>query len=150
MTPDEASSLASTITSSWPNRGASHQAWESRLEPFDLDTAIDTVAHLIDTELEPPSIARFIAEYRARLAPSIRYLRPDCALCGGTGWQSTTVTRDDYRDRNGTPIEHDVTRPCRCTAGRALADAHQRAVDHNDHELKRTSPITSVVGAEPA
>lgn len=137
MTPDEAAGLARTITESWPGRGASRDAWEARLESLDFDAALDTVARLVDTEPDPPSIARFIAAYRAGLAPAIRYLHEDCALCGGTGWEEITVQRPNY------PHPTTGVVPCRCSRGRANEGAHLRAVEHNETELRRSKPLAA-------
>lgn len=137
MTPDQAAALAQTLTQSWPGRGVATDVWRGRLETLDYDDARTTIVRLIDTFENPPSVAQFIASYRATATPTrARYLEP-CAICDGTGWEQITVQRPNY------PTQTTGVVPCRCTNGRTIDEAHRRAVDANDHELRRRPTPTA-------
>lgn len=134
MTPDQAAALAQTLTQSWPGRGVASDVWRGRLETLDYDAARTTVVRLIDTCEQPPSVAQFIAAYRSVVTPArLRYQEP-CSICDGTGWEQITVQRPNY------PMPTTGVVPCRCTNGRTVDEAHRRAVDANDHELRRRPP----------
>lgn len=141
MTPAEAHALARTLATSWPGRGVPVDTWAPALEPLDYRPALDAIVHLVDTREEPPSVASFKAAYRACATPLRTYLREDCARCGGTGYETIEVQRPGY------PVPTSGVVPCRCSNGRAVSDAHRRAVEHNEHELRRTRPLNAT---EPA
>lgn len=131
MTPEQAATLAATMTSSWPRTGVAHDTWTAKFTPLDYDATLTTIGRLVDTCENPPSVAQFIAAYRASATPArLRYQAP-CAICDGTGWEQITAQRPNY------PMQTTGVVPCRCTNGRTIDEAHRRAVDANDHELRR-------------
>lgn len=137
MNPTEAAQLADTLTRSWPQRGVDPDVLATKLATMDYLPALNAIAALADREERPPSIAQFSAEYRAHAAPLRTYLREDCARCGGSGWEIIETQRPGYP----TPTTGVV--PCRCSNGRLVTEAHQRAVEHNETELRRTRPLNA-------
>lgn len=137
MTPDEARKVASAIADTWPGRGPSIERWIEPLQRHTLDDARTTYRWFRDNAEHPPSIAQFLAKHRELHTATAQRLREPCATCDGTGWEQITVQRPGY------PHETSGVVPCRCTNGRSVDDAHRRAVEHNETELRRTRPLAS-------
>jgi hypothetical protein len=136
VTPEQANTLAHTMTGSWPRHGVAHDTWAAKFGPLDYDDVLAVIGRLVDTTDQPPSVAQFIATHRAHVTPTrIRHMEP-CAICDGLGWESITVHRPNH------PYPTSGVIPCRCSNGRNVRDAHQRAVDANDTELRRRPPAT--------
>jgi hypothetical protein len=135
VTPTEAQALARTLAGSWPRRGVDEATWAPILEALDYGPALDTVVRLVDTTEHPPSVTAYRAAYRATLAPGLRYLREDCARCDGTGFEFIEIHRE------GHPFPTSGVVPCRCSEGKRHDDAHRAAIEHNEHELRRTRPV---------
>ena len=138
MTRDQAVQLAVIITDGWPGNGASPAMWADKLEPLDPGTCGLIIDHLLNTEERPPAWARFYAEYRSRRPSKHQQFRQPCDRCDGTGWEQIEV------HRNGYPHPTTGAVPCRCTNGKQTIDAHRRAVEHNDAELRRAANGTTV------
>jgi hypothetical protein len=132
MTPTEATSLADTLTRAWPKTGVAHEIWMAALNPLEFTPALNAIAALVDTFDQPPSVVAFKAAYRGQ-TPAARPLREDCSRCDGTGWEEIEV------HRNGHPGPTTGVVPCKCSNGKANDDAHRRAIEHNDLELRRAT-----------
>lgn len=107
--------LAERLRGTWPN-GALWQVWYDALATLEHEPAERAYRSLRETEHKPPSVARFLVEYR-------RYTSPEatdgCTLCDGTGY--VPVKPLVVVGRTGEVL-HEYTRvtPCTCPRGRAV------------------------------
>lgn len=84
MTPAAAVALAHKIVQTWTG-GPKEAIWAEELEELDEGTAGTAYARLRRECEHCPSIAKFIAEYRALRTPH-NVDKPECVWCDGTGW----------------------------------------------------------------
>lgn len=115
MTPAEAAVLADKLKSSWPSSKITPEVWAEELLPLDAGR-VGTAIVRLRRELEhPPSIVRFLQEYRA-LRTVGRPRDPfshECDVCEDVGWVDAGHVQDDQFTRAGV-------KPCTCKAGQEL------------------------------
>lgn len=109
MTHSEARDLAVRIRETWTGGGPSVDVWIEELEPLDAGTAGTTLVRLRREEERAPSIAKFLATYRALATPH-NVDRPKCELCDCTGWVQTDDLLHGDPDNGGQVYSQVV--PC--------------------------------------
>lgn len=61
--------------------------------------------------------------------------RPKCAFCQGTGWSNQTEIYDREIGHTSLKFVPGVV-PCKCTRGDERVAAHQKAVAHNQDQMR--------------
>lgn len=86
MTTTEAREYAVKLTESWPDRsGVQLDVWVSEFRPLDAGTVGTAIVRLRRDLDRPPTVHRFLTEYR-NVDTASRHTAHECSGCDGTGW----------------------------------------------------------------
>lgn len=154
MTQREAFGAAERIVKTWPN-GPRQSVWSEVLIELEEAPARKAYEHLRDFTERPPSVAAFLADYRARIAQDrpAGHPLPYCALCDGCGWRAVTTAEAHVPEvchpTEERPCDCHAARPCECTAGRRAAETgvHRRIVEANARGRYHGPPVPPPVDA---
>jgi hypothetical protein len=106
MNADELNALVNRITHTWPTGPRGH-IWTSELCMLEAEPARHTYDRLVRTEHHPPTIARFLAEYRATTAPTFGTPTPEDT--GPPTALDDVIARLERKHDNGTASDNDLT-----------------------------------------
>lgn len=120
MTPAEALDLARRIKNTWYG-GPPVNEWATELESLDTGRAGTTYARMKRTVENAPSIARFLAEYRAITTTDASADR--CPSCGDSGWAPWLDDNGDPRHYEANGVTYSGALPCNCQPGRRAAQS---------------------------
>ena len=136
MTADECARIVNLVVSTWP-AGPKGHAWTEAIRDLAYADARAAYESVRDVEDRPPSIARYLAAYRAVRARVAAETPPmTCELCDGTGFVEADLHPGapcPFPRADGSCICHAVA-PCRCSTGRARVDVARRIVEANDRD----------------
>ncbi len=134
MTRQDATDLATLIVQTWRG-GPQATVWEDELGNLHTNQARTTYEKLRRTLEHAPSIARFLAEYRALTQTPDE--RPGCGHCNHSGWieivdhrrhgPGCRIGNPDFPgtvDSYGDPgdCHCTATTPCDCQLGRTMGN----------------------------
>jgi hypothetical protein len=106
MTADDLNALVNRITSTWPTGPRGH-IWTTELCMLDAEPARHTYDQLVRTEHHPPSIARFLATYRANTTPTFGLPTPDDT--GPATALDDVIAQLERKQHDGTASDNDLT-----------------------------------------
>lgn len=146
MSPEHAERIALRLAGAWPRSQVSTQTWLTELVDLDRARAEQACRQLIRSSERAPSIAAFLAAYRALVGTA--GTDRECPDCQNTGWVTcndhpahwpgvaNTIPKipDSYLPDDGCLCN--AVRPCHCAHG-----AHQR------HRWSRNTPAPKPTGA---
>jgi len=139
MNPNDCARLVNLLVSTWPS-GVKGHVWTDTLGALDYDPARSAYVSLRDSEERPPSVARYLAAYRAERALDDTHDAAYCELCGGDGWATSPPERAHNprtcRPTPDRPCMCTAVEPCRCSAGQANRDVHRRIIEANERTRK--------------
>ena len=142
--------ISHKLATSWPRSSISADAWIEELAELDGPRAEEAARHLVRTAEHAPSIAQFLAAYRATRGTADRYAF-ECPHCCNTGW----VTDRDHPNHwpgeleRVPPLNSDgscncnAVRPCQCDHGKAAGESWGSAA-------KRETARVGAVEHDPA
>lgn len=131
MNPVDAEALALRIAQTW-RAGPTQAVWLDVLAELDQPRAEVAYRQLRNSADHAPSIAAFLAAYRALHTERHDLDGVHCDRCGGSGEVTVYEQHGAYT--------YSAVGPCNCAAGVQRAPVLAGIVRHNDLELDRTNP----------